>query len=194
MRKGFNPDWKLRLTVMGDPLAGGFPDMFLGVKLGSIRRQRQKLQMPILVSFQVGFDVLEMPGGTVPDKQRSLPLVGVFQLFQKLNRFCRVLPMGLAAVALAGFNVESSVEADGFPLLVKTNLRVVSGRIPNGGSPGFPLHPAFIRYQYHTILTGIPLESFFNVSSNRLMRWGDWWRFTLAGRWYVKPQNFSSRR
>lgn len=78
--------------------------------------------------------------------------------------------MSLAAVALSGFDVKSAVEADGLLLLVKANLGVVSGRIPDSGSPGFPLQPTLIRYQYHVIFTGIPLESFFNLSSNRFTR------------------------
>ena len=91
--------------------------------------------------------------------------------------------MGLPAMALSGFNVKSSVKADGLSVPVNLDLGVVSGGIPDGLGSNLLFHPAFIGYQYHTIFTGIPVESFFNLSSNLLTRWGFCFRLTLAGWW-----------
>ena len=91
--------------------------------------------------------------------------------------------MGLPAMALSGFNVKSSVKADGLSVPVNLDLGVVSGRIPDGFASNLFFYPAFVGYQYHAILTGMPLESFFNLSSNLVTRWGFCFRLTLAGWW-----------
>ena len=57
---------------MSDTPAGGFPDVFLRIKLGRIRRQRQNLKLPFLVCLKVSLDFFEVPGGAVPDKKRLL--------------------------------------------------------------------------------------------------------------------------
>lgn len=168
---------------MSDTLTGGFPDVLLRIKLGRIRRQRQKLKFPFPVSPQVSLNVFKVRRSAVPDEKRLLPPVWFFQLFKELNRFLRILPMGLAAVALSGFNVKSSVKADGLSFPINLNLGIMPGGIPDGFGTDFFFYPALVRYQYHTIFTGIPLEAFFNLSSNLLTRWGFCFRLTLPGWW-----------